>query len=109
MPLTMEQKILCAISHLGILVGFPILAPLLVYFLSKDDFVKLQAKEALFFQILVVILMIISLFLTIFLKGLPLFLATATFSIFFPIMAVVRLCKGRNFSYPFTGKFVRKG
>lgn len=107
MKLTIEQKILCAISHLGIFAGFPIIAPLLVFFLTRDDYIKIQAKEALAFQILLVILLIICLRLTFALIGFILLILVAAIGIFLPIRAIYKLCQGFDYSYPVTGKFVR--
>ena len=34
--LTTEQKLLCALSHLGIFIGIPIVAPIVVMLFSND-------------------------------------------------------------------------
>ncbi len=99
--ITTEQKLLCAVAHLGWIVGFPILAPLVVLLLSKDGFVKNQAKEALVFQIGVIILLgCFLVFLSIFLIGIPFLLVTAIGAMIFPVIAVIRVSDGIDYSYP---------
>ncbi len=103
-----EQKLLCGIAHLGWVVGFPILIPLLILLLYKDDFVNLQAKEALVFQIALTIFITISAILSILLIGIPFLLILIVVSFILPVTAVVKICKGFDYSYPITGKFVRE-
>ncbi|QEK13661.1 DUF4870 domain-containing protein [Crassaminicella thermophila] len=106
--LTTEQKLLCGIAHLGWIVGFPIIAPLIIMLLTKDIFVKNQAKEALVFQIGLVILGAIFGFLCILLVGFPLLIILGIASLIFPVIAVIRVCDGIDYSYPITGSFARK-
>jgi len=106
--LTTEQKLLCAVSHLGTFVGFPIIAPLIILLVSNDSFVKQQAKEALGFQIFLVLGGVISAILMIILIGIPLALAVAAIGIIFPIIAIVKVVDGVDYSYPITGGIIRK-
>ncbi len=106
--LTSEQKLLCGAAHLGWVVGFPILIPLMVFLLSQDFFVKQQAKEALVFQIALIVFGAIFAVLSIVLIGIPFLLVLMIAALVLPIIAVVRVCKGIDYSYPITGKFVRK-
>lgn len=105
--LTTEQKLLCALAHLGTFVGIPIIAPIIVLLVSSDGFVKNQAKEALGFQILLAIAFVVSGILTIVLIG---FLGFAIFGIIgvvFPIIAIVKVVDGTDYSYPVSGTFIR--
>lgn len=102
--LNSQQKLLCAVSHLGIFVGLPIVAPLIVLVLSNDNFVKTQAKEAIAFQLGMVILGAIIAVLTF---GL-LFFVSSIINMFFSIVAIVNILNGVDYSYPVTGKFIRK-
>ncbi len=106
--LTTEQKLLCALCHLGTFVGLPILAPLIVLLVSNDQFVKNQAKEALVFQIGLVIAVIISFVLMIILIGFLTVIAVSIIGIIFPIIAMVKIVEGQDYSYPITGSIVRK-
>ncbi|AOT69697.1 DUF4870 domain-containing protein [Geosporobacter ferrireducens] len=105
--LTTEQKLLCGVAHLGWVVGAPILAPLIIMLLAGDSFVKNQAKEALAFQIGAIILGAIFAVLSIVLIGIPLLMALALGTLILPIIAIVKVCDGIDYSYPITGKFIR--
>ncbi|WP_066505008.1 DUF4870 domain-containing protein [Abyssisolibacter fermentans] len=102
--LNSQQKLLCSVSHLGIFVGLPIVAPLIVLFLSNDNFVKTQAKEAIAFQLGMVILGAIIAVLTF---GL-LFFVSSIINMFFSIVAIVNILNDVDYSYPVTSKFIRK-
>jgi len=106
--LTTEQKLLCAVSHLGTFVGIPIIAPLIILLVSSDPFVKQQSKEALGFQIFLILAGILSGILTIVLIGIPLLIAVAVIGVIFPIIAIVKVVDGVDYSYPFTGTFIRR-
>ncbi|MBB6214081.1 hypothetical protein HNQ80_000150 [Anaerosolibacter carboniphilus] len=108
MMMTTEQKLLCAIAHLGWVVALPILAPLVILILTNDTFVKNQAKEALIFQIGVGILTVVFGILSILLIGIPLLLILLVGALIFPIIAVVKSCDGVDYSYPVTGSVARK-
>lgn len=103
--LTSEQKILCVITHLGVCVGIPIVAPLIVLLVSTDPFVKQQAKEALGFHIFLAIVAAIATILIIGIIFLPLIWLI---SVIFGIIALVKVLDGNDYSYPVTGSFVRK-
>ena len=105
---TTEQKLLCGVAHLGWMVGFPIFAPLIVMLLAKDLFVKEQAKEALIFQIGASILGVVFGILSFVLIGIPFFIVLGIVAFVFPIMAVVKICDGIDYSYPIIGSFARK-
>ncbi|QXM06417.1 DUF4870 domain-containing protein [Crassaminicella indica] len=106
--LTTEQKLLCGAAHLGWIVGFPIIAPLIIMLLTADMFVKNQAKEALAFQIGMMILGAIFGFLSIILIGIPFLLVVWFAAFILPVIATIRSCKGIDYSYPITGSFIRK-
>ncbi|TDX48448.1 DUF4870 domain-containing protein [Orenia marismortui] len=104
---TSEQKILATIAHLGTLFGAPILAPLLIFLLSEDSFVKLQAKEALVFQGAMVILSVISIPLMFILIGFVLLSVVGALSVIAAIVATVKVWNDKDFSYPITGSWTR--
>ncbi|MCR1897776.1 DUF4870 domain-containing protein [Irregularibacter muris] len=106
--LTSEQKILALISHLGIFVGFPILAPLLILLLSQDDIIKIQAKEALVFQLGLVILTFIGKIFIILLIGIPILIFVGIITVVCPIVAAVSFIKNGYYSYPITGELAKK-
>lgn len=106
--LTTEQKLFCALAHLGIFVGIPIIAPIIALVVSGDDFVKMQAKEALGFQIMMAAASIISGLLIFILIGIPLLLVIGIATVVFPILAIIKVVDGADYSYPVSGSIVRK-
>ncbi|WIV11221.1 DUF4870 domain-containing protein [Proteiniborus sp. MB09-C3] len=106
--LTTEQKLLCALAHLGVFVGIPIIAPIIALLVSNDNFVKMQAKEALGFQIMLIAAGIISGILVIVLIGIPLLLVIGIVTVVFPIIAIVKVIDGVDYSYPISGSIIRK-
>ena len=106
--LTTEQKLLCGVAHLGWMVGFPIIAPLIIMLLAGDAFVKNQAKEALAFQIGMAVLGAIFGFLSIILIGLPFLMIIWIAGLILPVLATIRVCENTDYSYPITGSFIRK-
>ena len=105
--LTTEQKIFCAICHLGTFVGLPVLAPLVVLLLSNDEFVKQQAKEALAFQIGMLAIAAIGGLLIFIVIGVPILIAVAFATVILPIIATINIADSKDYSYPITGNFVR--
>lgn len=103
-----EQKLLCGVAHLGWIVGFPIMAPLIIMLLTGDKIVKDQAKEALVFQIALVVLGGIFAILSFLLVGIPLLIVLGIAALILPIIAVVKICGGEDYSYPITGTYARK-
>lgn len=103
-----EQKLLCGVAHLGWVVGFPILAPLIIMLLAGDKFVKDQAKEALIFQIALVVFGGIFAILSVLLIGIPFLLVLGILALILPIVAVIKVCDGKDYSYPITGSLARK-
>lgn len=106
--LTTEQKLLCALAHLGVFVGIPIIAPIIALLVSNDTFVKMQAKEALGFQIMMAAASVISGILIVVLIGIPLLIAVGISTVVFPIIAIIRVVDGVDYSYPISGSIVRK-
>lgn len=104
--LTTEQKLLSIASHLGWLVGFPVLIPLVILLLSKDDYIKYQSKEALSFQLGVVIAGLVFGLLSIVLIGIPFLIVLAFAGIILPFVATVKVINEQPYSYPITGKHI---
>lgn len=105
--LTSEQKILAVVCHACNFVGLSVIVPLIVMLVTKDDYVKTQAKEALIFQLVMVGGLVVSGILTLVLIG---FLGLAFFGIasfVLSIIAIVNVAEGRDYSYPVTGKWAR--
>ena len=104
---TTEQKILAALCHGGVFLAAPILIPLVIMLISTDDYVRTQAKEALMFQILLILGAIASGILVILVVGLIGFLVIGIATLVMPLIAIVNVFNGNDYSYPISGKWAR--
>lgn len=105
---TQDEKTLAILTHLsGIF--FSIIVPLIVWLTSKETkpWLADQAKEALNFQITVLIGYIISSALMIVLVGFITFMIVWALSIILSIIAAVRVSQGVDFRYPMTVRLVK--
>ena len=105
----MEQKNTgtAALAHvLGLLTG--IIAPLIMYFVltDEDEFVKENVREALNFQITMIIAFFIAGALTIILIGILIIPVLAVLDIVFCIMAAMKSSKGEEYRYPIALRIV---
>lgn len=105
--LTTEQKLLAALCHAGVFLAAPILIPLVIMLIASDDYIKTQAKEALMFQILLVLGCAVSAILTIVLVGIIGFIIIGAAAVIMPIIAIVNILNGNDYSYPISGKWAR--
>lgn len=105
--ITTEQKLLAAICHGGVFVAAPILIPLVIMLISTDEYVRTQAKEALMFQILLILGCIISGILTIIVVGIIGFIIVGIAAVIMPIVAIVNVLNGNDYSYPISGRWAR--
>ncbi len=88
-------------------VGF-VLGPLVVWLIKRDEysFVEEQGKEAINFQITMIIAAVVSGILTVVVIGYFLLVAVGIVMIAFPIIAAVKASKGEPYRYPFTIRFI---
>ena len=102
---------LCHLSTLsGYLIPFGnIIGPLVVWLIKKDEyaFVEDQGKEALNFQISVMIYSIVSGILVFLIIGLPLLIAVLIFDLVMTIVAAVKANEGEYYRYPLTIRFIK--
>jgi uncharacterized protein len=105
--LTTEQKLLAALCHGGTFIAVPILLPLIVMLISSDPYIKMQAKEALVFQIGLAIGFIVSGILVIVIVGIIGLIAFGIAALIMPIIAIIRVLEGYDYSYPVTVKYAR--
>ncbi|RKD22129.1 hypothetical protein SAMN02745883_00972 [Caminicella sporogenes DSM 14501] len=103
-----QQKLLSIAAHLGWIIGFPVLLPVLIFLLSKDDFVRQQAKEALCFQMAIVGAGIVLGILSFLLIGIPLLIIMGILASILPFVAAFKVLNGQKYSYPITGKYIAK-
>lgn len=109
-----DERMWAMFCHLSTLSGcfFPmgsILGPLVVWLIKKDEYALVddQGKEALNFQISVMIWALIAGLLCIVLIGIPLIIALVVFDFVVTIMAAIQANQGNCYRYPMTIRFVQ--
>lgn len=102
---TSDEKTLAVLSHILTLVA-PILAPLIIYLIKKDDspFVLQHSRESLNFQISVAIICII---LALTIIGLIIVWLVALAAFVFVIIASIRASEGKLYKYPFNFRLIK--
>ena len=100
--------------HLASIAGFiipfgNIIGPLAVWLIKKEEYplVDDQGKEAVNFQITVLIIGIVGAVLTLVLIGFLVLLALAVYWIVFTIIAAMRANEGESYRYPYTLRFIK--
>ena len=88
---------------LGIVVGF--LGPLIIMLVAEDENAKNHAKEALNWQISLIIYMIVAFILIFIFIGILLIIALAVLNVVFGIMAAVKAGEGKLWKYPLAIRF----
>ena len=97
---------LLAIPSAAVALAF--LGPLVVWLVkrSEDGFVEYHAREAVNFNLSVLVYFVIGVVLSFVLIGLPLLLVLGVLWIVATVMAAVRASKGEYYRYPLTIRFV---
>lgn len=100
-----QEKTLGILSHiLGFFTSF--IGPLIIYLVAEDKFSKEQSKEALNWQISLLIYSIISGILIIILVGILLLIGLGIMNLVVCIVAAVRASEGNKYKYPLTIRFL---
>jgi uncharacterized protein len=86
-----------------------VLAPLIIWLVKKDElpFVADQAREALNFQITVLLIGLVCWLLVFVLIGIPLLAVLFLFDLIFCILAAIKASEGVAYRYPFTLRLIR--
>ncbi len=104
-----ESKLLGAVCHGSMFIGMPIVIPLLVYLLKKDDsFVSHHARESLAMHITGLVLGIVVGVLCVVLIGFLLIIPLAILGLIYSVFAIIAIIKclsGEYYYYPITSKF----
>lgn len=102
-----DEKNIVVLTHLGGAI-FSFVPALIVWLLKKDEnaFIGEQAREALNFQITVIIAHIVSWILMVILIGFVLMLAVWVANIVLCILAAVAASKGEPYRYPFALRLI---
>ncbi|BAV97205.1 putative Tic20 family protein [Lysobacter enzymogenes] len=112
--ISQDEKTWGMLAHLSTLVGLivpfgTILGPLVVWLMKKDTmpFVADQGKEALNFNITVLIAMIVGGILTLVLIGVLVMIVVGIAWLVLSIIAALAANKGESYRYPFTLRLVK--
>ncbi len=102
---TSDEKTLALLAHVLTFIA-PIIAPLIIYLLKKDDapFVAYHAKESLNFQITV---FIVCFLLVITIIGLLFVWIVAILAFLLVILATIRASEGKLYRYPLTWRLIK--
>ena len=104
---TSDERTMALLVHIGgIITGF--IVPLIIWLIKKDesDFVDHHGREALNFQITVLIAMFVSAILTYVVIGCLLFPVVMIADIVFGVLAAVAANKGEWYKYPVSIRIV---
>lgn len=113
-PVSNEERTMGMLCHLLALSGFiipfgMIIGPLVIWLIKKDQspFVNDQGKEALNFNISIVIYSIVATILCLIFIGFLLLFAILIVWLIFVIMASVKANEGKIYRYPLTIRFIK--
>lgn len=103
-----DDKNIALLTHLGG-IFFSFLPALIVWLLKKDQspFLADQAKEALNFQITVIIGIAIGIVLTVILIGVLIIWGVAIANLILCIVAAVKASSGEQYRYPFALRLIK--
>lgn len=109
-----EERQWAMFAHLSALVGFiiplgSILGPLIIWQIKKNEmpFVDDQGKEALNFQITVMLAVILCILLFVIFIGILLLPIVGIAALVFTIMAGIKANEGQTYRYPFTLRLIK--
>jgi uncharacterized Tic20 family protein len=107
-PVPSESRGWATAAHLIPLIGLSFIGPLVVWLMKRDEdpFVEYHAREALNFQISVIIYVIASVLLMLVLIGFILIVVVLIFALVVMIIAGVKAANGEFYRYPLTLRFV---
>ena len=102
---TSDEKTIALLSHILTVVA-PILAPLIIYLVKKNEsaFIEAHAKESLNFQI-TLILICIGLVITII--GIVVIWIVAIIALVLVVLATIKASEGKLYRYPVTIRFIK--
>lgn len=106
-PANANEKNIVVLTHLGGAL-FSFLPSLIVWLLKKDEsaYIGDQAREALNFQITIILANVVCWILMFILIGFALMVLVWLANVVLSIMAAVAVSKGENFRYPFALRLI---
>jgi len=103
-----DERLYATLAQAGNIL-FPLIAPLIVWliFRERSRFVDTEAKEALNFGILAVIVYVVSSFLILVIIGIFTWIAMVIVAVIFGIQATIKNNKGESYRYPFSLRLIK--
>lgn len=100
--------IVALVGLLGNGIGF-FLGPLILWLIKKNDapFIDEQGKEAVNFQLTMLIAAIITTPFVFIIIGIPVMIIIGVLAIVFPIIAAVQTSNGEHYRYPISIRFIK--
>jgi len=104
LAVTQDEKTLGVVMHVLCLVGFPILGPLIVWLVKKEQssYLDRQGRELLNFQLSYLLYALLSALLCFILIGIPLLFAIGIATIVLTIIGIVNASEGKVYRFPLT-------
>ncbi|GGA26726.1 DUF4870 domain-containing protein [Psychrobacillus lasiicapitis] len=85
----------------------PFLVPFILYLVVDDDEVKKLSIQAVLFQLVMYFLITVSVFLIIFLIGIPMLIIFGIMAFVVPIIGIIKAINGDKFNYPIVGSWIK--
>jgi uncharacterized Tic20 family protein len=100
--------IIALVGLLGNGIGF-LVGPLVVWLIKREDdpFIDEQGKEAVNFQLTMLLAVIVSIVLVVVVIGFFLLFVLAVMMTVFPIIAAIKANNGEHYRYPLSFKFIK--
>ena len=107
-PVSSESRGWATAAHLIPLIGLGFIAPLVIWLMKRDEdpFVGYHAREALNFQISLIIYVLASFLLMFVLIGFVLIFVVLIYALVVMIIAGIRAANGEFYRYPLIFRFV---
>lgn len=101
---TQNEKTLGIVMHVLCLVGFPILGPLIVWLVKKDQssYIDQQGRELLNFQLSFLLYAFLSFLLCFILIGIPFLIGIGVATVVLTIIGIVNASEGKVYRFPLT-------
>ena len=108
-PVPSDSRGWAAAAHLIPFVGLSFVAPLVIWLIKREDdaFVEYHSREALNFQLTLIIYFLASFVLILVLIGLLLIIVVGVFALVVMIVAGVKAAGGEFYRYPLSIRFVK--
>lgn len=103
-----SDKLWAVVCHLSDFIGAPLLIPLIIYLVRKDDsaFVRRHAGEALNFHLSFLIYSLVCIPLVFIVVGIVFLIVLGLVALVLSIVAAIKAGEGKAYTYPFTIHFV---